>query len=322
MPVDQYIGGIEHAILHLLYSRFFMRAISLQNSKIKLKEPFNGLFTQGMVCHETYKDEKNNWISPKEIFTNNGKDYFLTENPNKKIIVGPSESMSKSKRNTVDPEDIIKKYGADAVRFFIISDSPPEKDVQWSEDGIISSYKFIQKIWLLNEKLIQTNKLKTSESDIEIDVFTNNAINKINLALERFRYNLIISTYHEIYSFFLKILEKNINYKNLKKNFEKILITMLPVMPHLISECLEKLNYKTEIEWPKISSEYLKNERVNLVIQINGKKRSIIEVDNNINEEVLINQIKKNGVIKKYIEDKNIIKTIYVKNRLINYIIK
>ncbi|MDC0522149.1 leucine--tRNA ligase, partial [Candidatus Pelagibacter sp.] len=201
MPVDQYIGGIEHAILHLLYSRFFMRAISLKNSKIKLKEPFKGLFTQGMVCHETYKDENNNWINPKEIFTNNGKDYFLTKNPDKKIIVGPSESMSKSKKNTIDPEDIVKKYGADAVRFFIISDSPPEKDVQWSEDGIISSYKFIQKIWTLNEKVIQINKLNTSENNIEIDIFTNNAINKINLALEKFRYNLIISTYHEIYSF-------------------------------------------------------------------------------------------------------------------------
>ena len=132
MPVDQYIGGIEHAILHLLYSRFFMRALSYDNEKLNLSEPFDGLFTQGMVCHETYKDPDNNWVSPDEIEVINGKKYLKKDNT-KLINVGPSESMSKSKRNTVDPENIIKNYGADAARLFILSDSPPEKDVQWSE---------------------------------------------------------------------------------------------------------------------------------------------------------------------------------------------
>ena len=117
MPVDQYIGGVEHAILHLLYSRFFMRAISLNNNQIKIKEPFKGLFTQGMVCHETYKDEKNNWLSPDEVTSEDGKKFFIKNQPNKKVKVGPSESMSKSKRNTIDPENMINNYGADAVRF-------------------------------------------------------------------------------------------------------------------------------------------------------------------------------------------------------------
>ena len=145
MPVDQYIGGVEHAILHLLYSRFFMRAIGYKNTNFKFLEPFEGLFTQGMVCHETYKDSKGNWINPNDIETENGKDYFLKSNKNEKIIVGPSESMSKSKKNVVDPEFIINNYGADAVRLFILSDSPPEKDVQWSDQGMIASYKFVQK---------------------------------------------------------------------------------------------------------------------------------------------------------------------------------
>ena len=152
MPVDQYIGGVEHAILHLLYSRFFMQALSYKNEKFKIKEPFKGLFTQGMVCHETYKDENDNWVSPDEIITIDGKKYLKTNNQ-KEIKVGPSESMSKSK-NTIDPERIIKDYGADAVRLFILSDSPPEKDVQWSEEGIAASYKFIQKLWNLNLKFI------------------------------------------------------------------------------------------------------------------------------------------------------------------------
>ena len=118
----------------------------MDNNEINLKEPFRGLFTQGMVCHETYKDEKNNWLSPEEIFTNNGKDYFKKKDPSKKVMVGPSESMSKSKKNTIDPQNIIDEYGADSVRFFILSDSPPERDIQWSEEGMLSSYKFISKI--------------------------------------------------------------------------------------------------------------------------------------------------------------------------------
>ena len=154
MPVDQYIGGVEHAILHLLYSRFFMKAISLNNEKTRLQEPFKGLFTQGMVCHETYKDENNKWLSPDEVFTDNGKDFFKIKDK-KKILVGPSESMSKSKRNTIDPEKIMDQFGADAVRFFILSDSPPEKDVQWSDQGMIASYKFVQKFWLLHKKIVK-----------------------------------------------------------------------------------------------------------------------------------------------------------------------
>ena len=126
MPVDQYIGGVEHAILHLLYSRFFMKAIGYENKNFKFKEPFEGLFTQGMVCHETYKDKNNNWISPDEIETINGKK-VLKNQPSEKVKVGASESMSKSKKNTVDPEKIIEIYGADAARLFILSDSPPEK---------------------------------------------------------------------------------------------------------------------------------------------------------------------------------------------------
>ena len=147
MPVDQYIGGVEHAILHLLYSRFFLKALNYKNEKLNEKEPFKGLFTQGMVCHETYKDQNNKWLSPEEVVSEDGKNYYNKKNPDEKIIVGPIESMSKSKKNTIDPEEIIKNYGADAVRLFILSDSPPEKDVQWSDQGMSASYKFVQKFW-------------------------------------------------------------------------------------------------------------------------------------------------------------------------------
>ena len=145
MPVDQYIGGVEHAILHLLYSRFFMHALSYKNVDFDTKEPFHGLFTQGMVCHETYKDKNGKWIGPDEVVTINGKK-FLKKDQTIPIEVGPSESMSKSKKNTIDPEEIIQDFGADSVRLFILSDSPPEKDIQWSDEGINSSYKFLNKL--------------------------------------------------------------------------------------------------------------------------------------------------------------------------------
>jgi leucyl-tRNA synthetase len=180
MPVDQYIGGVEHAILHLLYSRFFMQALSYQNEKLNITEPFKGLFTQGMVCHETYKDENNNWVSPDQITSINGKKY-LKNDTKKEIKVGPSESMSKSKKNTIDPENIINNYGADSARLFILSDSPPEKDVQWSEEGISASYKFIQKLWNLNGIIHEEIKKNHSiDIDDEIKIFTNKFIKKIS----------------------------------------------------------------------------------------------------------------------------------------------
>tara|TARA_B100001057_G_scaffold192677_1_gene193606 strand:- start:2828 stop:5377 length:2550 start_codon:yes stop_codon:yes gene_type:complete len=320
MPVDQYIGGVEHAILHLLYSRFFMRAINLENKKVQLKEPFKGLFTQGMVCHETYKDEDNKWLYPNEVFSENGKEYFLLSNPKKKVKIGPSESMSKSKRNTIDPEIMINQYGADAVRFFILSDSPPEKDIQWSDEGMISSFKFIQKFWTLSEKIIQLTKLEKSSNNLDLDIFTNRAIIKINQALDKFRYNVIIATYHEVYSYFNKIVNLNKNFENLKDNFEKILIIMSPVIPHISNEQLDQMNYGKIVKWPKISKENLEDEKVILVIQINGKKKYTIEVEKDIDEEKATKKINEANLLEKYDKAKKLIRTIYVKNRLINYI--
>ena len=322
MPVDQYIGGVEHAILHLLYSRFFTRAISLNNNKININEPFKGLFTQGMVCHETYKDKDNNWLNPEEVETIDGKKFYLRNNPENTVIVGPSESMSKSKKNTVDPEKMIKIYGADAVRLFILSDSPPEKDIQWSENGMAASFKFIQKFWSLCELITKLTKLNKSKKNLEIEIFTNQVIDKINSSLEKFRYNVIIAVFHEVYSFFKKISDHNENYENLEINFKKILMLMNPVIPHLTSECLLSFSKKTDFKWPELQNEYLKSEEKTIVIQINGKKRATISIQNEITEEVLVKKIIEMKLIEKYILDRDISKTIYIKDKLINLIVK
>ena len=321
MPVDQYIGGVEHAILHLLYSRFFMRALGHDTKDFVKLEPFEGLFTQGMVCHETYKDSNNNWLSPDEVETKDGKNFFKKNNPSEKIKIGPSESMSKSKKNTIDPQNIINSYGADAVRFFILSDSPPEKDVQWSEQGMISSFKFIQKFWSLHKMILNLKINKNINQPEKIEIFTNQMIDKITKNLENFHYNVIIANLYEIYNYFSKNIN-NVNKKdNLLKNYEKILKVISPIIPHLSNECLDDLKAKDRDKWPVVDKQFLIKEKFDIVIQINGKKRDLMSFTNEINEKELLIEIKNNEKLKKFIKSNKIKKSIYIKNKLINLII-
>ena len=323
MPVDQYIGGVEHAILHLLYSRFFMRALAYKNDDFSILEPFQGLFTQGMVCHETYKDKKNNWLSPDEIETEDGVNYFTKRNK-EKVIVGPRESMSKSKKNTINPEDLIEKYGADAIRFFILSDSPPDKDTQWSDQGMIASYKFIQKFWSLHVKIKEKidNDYAEEEKSEEILKFTNRLIKQVNFNLEKFNYNVIIANFYETYTYLLNYIKGNVEKKSLKNCYTDILRLMMPIVPHLANECFFDLNSSTQVIWPKFNEDFLKDDYVKIVVQINGKKKGILEVKSNIDQEELTKSVKNDAFLSKNFDSVLIIKTIYVKNKLINFVIK
>ena len=229
--------------------------------------------------------------------------------------------MSKSKKNTIDPESIINNYGADAVRFFILSDSPPEKDIQWSEQGMISSFKFIQKFWSLH-KMIMNLELKNNVNHSKnIDIFTNQMIDKITKNLENFHYNVIVANLHEIYNFFYKNLKNIDNKNNLLFNYEKILKIISPVIPHITNECLDELNVKERTQWPKVDEKFLKEESFNVVIQINGKKRDLLNFNQDINEKDLLLEIKNNKKINKFLQDKKIKKSIYIKNKLINLIV-
>jgi leucyl-tRNA synthetase len=327
MPVDQYIGGVEHAILHLLYSRFFVKAISYKNDNFDMKEPFDGLFTQGMVCHETYKDKNNNWLHPDEITSDDGKNYYKKDNLNEKVIVGPIESMSKSKKNTIEPAKIIEQYGADSVRLFILSDSPPEKDVQWSEEGMIASYKFIQKLWALHKKIIEIldNEIEIENKKIEkteeLKKFTNQIIQKITNNLEKFNYNVIIANFHEIYNYFSKEINNFIGKDALRENYINILYLLSPIIPHYAEECLSELNVKNKITWPEADKKYLQEDKVEFVIQINGKKRFTIRSNTDSTEKEVYDKIIKEEYFVKNYGAMNIKKTIFVKNRLMNLII-
>jgi leucyl-tRNA synthetase len=298
-----------------------MQAITHENKNFDLKEPFKGLFTQGMVCHETYKDQNNNWVSPDEITIIDGEK-VLRNDKSKKVIVGPSESMSKSKKNTVDPEEIINNYGADSVRLFILSDSPPEKDVQWSVEGIISSYKFIQKLWSLNLKINdEIEKNHPSSEDDQLVKFTNQFIKKVTQNLDSFSYNILIANLHEMHSSLSKLVDKKVKKDELILNYRKILTVILPIIPHFASECIKGIGVEDSSVWPSVNEEFLIEKTKKIVVQINGKKRDLIEAKSNISESELMDIINSNKNLLKYFENKTIKKKIFVPNRLINIIV-
>jgi len=320
MPVDQYIGGVEHAILHLLYSRFFMKALAFNNKIFKYTEPFESLFTQGMVCHETYKNENDKWLYPDEI-EKNSEGSFVTKNGKKRVIVGPSESMSKSKKNTVDPEEMINMYGADSIRWFMLSDSPPERDVQCSQEGVSASFKFIQKLWKLNNEILNKKESISNSEDINLKKAVNKTVYNVTKNLDSFQYNVVIANIHEIYNLFYNhVIDNKTSNKILKDSWEKIIMLLVPLTPHLAYECCEKIGKKTY--WPKYDNKLLEEKNCKIVIQIDGRKRGILEMPTNSEEKVIISKSKTIDNVAKHIENAKIIKKIYIKNKLINFITK
>ena len=229
--------------------------------------------------------------------------------------------MSKSKKNTIDPEEMIKKYGADAVRWFILSDSPPEKDIQWSDIGVVSSNKFLQKIWNLNFSII-------NRKDCDNDSSTNNIfyakiedlIAKIDSSIKEFKFNVTIALFYETYNVFNNSLNQKINNDNLKINLTKIMKLMIPFTPHLANECLDLLKCSNRNIWPEINKNLQNN--IKFAVQINGKTREIITVERDLDEKNTMILLKKNTKINKFLVNKKIIKTIFVKNKIINCIIK
>ena len=320
MPVDQYIGGVEHAILHLLYSRFFMRALAFKNKKFNYIEPFESLFTQGMVCHETYKNQQNQWLYPEEVEKNTDGN-LITKKDKKRVVVGSPEAMSKSRKNIVDPEEMINMYGADSIRWFMLSDSPPERDVQWSLEGVSAAFKFIQKLWKLNNDILNKENSTSESDDLTLQKAVNKTVHNVTKNLDNFQYNVVIANIHEIYNLLCDhILNNKTSNKTLKNEWEKITMLLVPLAPHLASECCEKLNKK--FYWPKYDLKLLKDENCTIIIQVNGRKRGILKVPINSKKLMIIKKSKEISNVLKYIEGTIIIKNIYIKNKLVNFITK
>jgi len=319
MPVDQYVGGVEHAILHLLYSRFFTLALK-DEFEFKFSEPFQNLFTQGMVCHPTFKTKKGEWVSPQELKKSDNK-YFLSNG--EEVVKGDSQAMSKSKKNVVNPDEIIKIYGADATRWFVLSDSPPERDIQWSDEGISGAYKYIQKIWRTNIEVSNYKDQKTSK--IETLIEFNKLIYEITNLIEKLQMNVAIA---KLYSFLNLINENMVNKKissdDLKNIFTKYLIIISAFTPHIAHECYSNITGKDDLYnqmWPEFDNELLKNnKKFIIVIQVNGKKRALVEADANDNEENILKKSLKIKNIETILSSKKIKNKIYVKNKILNIV--
>ena len=317
LPVDQYIGGIEHAILHLLYSRFFTKALR-DLGYFNLDEPFKGLFTQGMVTHKTYKNINNEWIEPKDVEKYSGG---LKDKDGLEVVSGKIEKMSKSKKNVVDPNDIIDSYGADTARWFMLSDSPPERDLQWTETGIASSFKFINKLYETADKL---NNYKSNNSEnIDVVDTLKSIINEVSENIENFQFNKSVAKIYEFVNIVNNsVLKKKLSEKNFKWSLEKLSIILQPFVPHISEEIWLNLGNKTlciSESWP--TEEVKKKTSIKIAIQINGKTKEIIQIEDKISKEEVLEIVKKNNKIKKNLIGKNVIREIYVPGKIVNLVV-
>ena len=328
MPVDQYVGGIEHAILHLLYSRFFTKALNIKG----LQEPFKSLFTQGMVCHSTFKNQNGEWVYPDDVDNKNGRLSQISSGLH--VTEGAMESMSKSKKNVIDPETIIQNYGSDAARWFMLSDSPPERDINWSDSGIHGSWKFCQRLWtIIRENLdLMINKDVKESSDTyskqsqQLLQKTYKTLEDVTNSIERFQMNVGVAKIYELINHLSKFKPATDDEKSALKNSLSIMIRIIePMIPHLAEECWELCGNKNSITqqpWPELKKEFLIQERCKIVIQIDGKRRAELEVNIDASENEIKDSIKNIKSVKDILEDGEIVKTIFVPNKILNIVMR
>ena len=336
LPVDQYIGGIEHAILHLLYSRFFTRALH-KTGHVNLDEPFKGLFTQGMVVHETYRDDNGGWITPDEIRIDarDGKRTAVLATTGAEITIGPIEKMSKSKKNIVDPDAIVETYGADAARWFVLSDSPPEGDVIWSDDGVQGVARFIQKIWRLVGEIgaLGPDGAAGPMEDgtaLAIRKTAHRALAKVEDDLERLRFNVCIAHINDLANKLgatLAGFERTPDATEIAALREAgdFLVQMIaPMMPHLAEECWVSLGHTglvSEAEWMPADRALIVEDTVTLPIQVNGKKRLDLSVSRSASDREIEETVLSNTDVKKFVEGRPVRRVIIVRDRIVNVVV-
>jgi leucyl-tRNA synthetase len=340
MPVDQYIGGIEHAILHLLYSRFFTRAMK-ETGHVGVDEPFAGLFTQGMVVHETYRTASGEWASPAEVKIETQGDarratLAATGEP---IEIGPIEKMSKSKRNTVDPDDIIREYGADVARWFMLSDSPPDRDVEWTERGVQGAWRFLQRLWRLVGEAGDIARAAPAErpaafspAALALRKATHQALAKVTDDIEKLHFNVCVAAIYE----FANALNDAIGNADTEegavapdftwamREAVNVLVQLFnPMMPHLAEECWAALGHDTlvaQARWPQVERDLLVENTVTLPVQINGKKRAEVTVARDAPTAEIEAAVLALDAVKKALDGKPPRKVIIVPQRIVNVV--
>ena len=331
LPVDQYIGGVEHAVLHLLYSRFFTRALSACGY-LDLDEPFDGMMTQGMVCHQTFRHPDGQWLFPSEVKKAEGEAWVLAEDESP-IDAGRIEKMSKSKRNVVDPEFIIQQYGADTARLFMMSDSPPERDMEWTNSGVEGASRFINKIWRLSLGEDQNKPLAAKDSPMpsSLDDVAKKVIGEahktiagITEDIDRFRFNRCVAALYTL-SNAISELKDNNEAQNWARRFglETLARLIAPIAPHIAEEMWENMGHDQMVallDWPKADEAWLVTETINMPVQVNGKLRGTIDVapdcDKALAEELALAL----PAVQKILDGNTPKKVIVVPNRIVNVV--
>ena len=327
LPVDQYVGGVEHAVLHLLYARFFTRAMrDVAELDLPSGEPFAGLFTQGMVTHETYKSEDGRWLQPSEIEQKG--DAWVEIGTGAPVIVGAIEKMSKSKKNTVDPDNIIATFGADTARWFVLSDSPPERDVEWTQSGAEGAGRFVQRVWgVFNALKDAPRDAQPSQSDAATALrrASHKAVHAIDKAIEEFRFNSAIATVHEWVSTLKKAEQGGDDLIHARFEGVGMLARCLPpFMPHLAEECWQMMGGDglcSAAAWPDIDASLLVEDSVTLPIQVNGKRRAEISVAKTASKDEVEAAALALPALQNFIADKGIKKVIVVPGRIVNIVV-
>ena len=322
LPVDKYIGGVEHAVLHLLYARFFTRALK-KCGYLDVEEPFKGLMTQGMVCHETYKDSNNNWLYPEDIIKKDGK--LLDKANLQEIKVGRSEKMSKSKRNTVDPKEIIASYGADTARLFMMSDSPPDRDLEWTDSGVEGAFRYVNKLWRL---VLEQATGSINEADsLALRKETHKTIAKVSDDIEKFHYNKAIARIREFTNVMDKVFARvgeGTTSPAVIEARDSLVQLIYPFMPHLAEELWQRIGKPqtlVDTAWLQADAELCKDDEITIAVQVNGKLRATISCAIDTSKEELEKLALAEKNVKEFVKDNPIKKIIVVAGKIVNVVI-
>ncbi len=326
LPVDCYIGGIEHAVLHLLYSRFFTSALE-KCGLVNLKEPFKRLETQGMISHETYKNNEGKWLSPDDIVKND-EGNFVEIATGKPVTVGRIEKMSKSKKNTIDPRHIIETYGVDAARLFMLSDSPPDRDLEWTDAAIEGAWRYIGRLWKLVQEHIGSYTSSTNASSPTPNILqklTHKTIAAVTDDLEKFHFNKAIARIRELTNLIETTPHTSENTNIRSEAIVAAIHLLSPFMPHLTEELWQQLgnrDFITDRAWPVADAKWLVDDSVTIAIQVNGKLRGTINASKDADKKYLEDEALKLPAIVEFLKDKKINKVVVVPNRIVNVVIQ
>jgi leucyl-tRNA synthetase len=319
LPVDQYIGGVEHAILHLLYARFVTRGLH-KLGYTSVDEPFAGLFTQGMVCHETYKGHNGEWIAVDEIEKRGGKAYF--KGSEAEVTVGRSEAMSKSKKNGIAPESIIDVYGADTIRWFMLSDSPPERDIEWTDDGAEGCWRFVQRVWrLVDEAKDLPAPGAKAQGTSELRRATHRAIQAVTDDIDALRFNRAVA---QVYSLANAIAAAtDAGGADRREALETLVLLIAPMTPHLAESCWRALGHTTlvaDTPWPKAQAALIASDSVTYAIQVNGKLRATIQCAKGTDKAIVEKQALALEAVTRALDGKPVKRVIVVPERIVNIV--